>query len=146
MFTWDTKKALSNYEKHRVSFEEAATVFADEVALDWEDYYSLFTRSGALKMAKKQSALSAPGRQAAKSAKSMRDKDIDFSDIPESTDKELHRARRVGRPATGKAKQLIAIRISPEVLQKLKKLAAKSDKPYQTLINDLLESATKKIA
>jgi uncharacterized protein len=37
MFTWDTKKALSNYEKHRVSFEEAATVFADEEALDWED-------------------------------------------------------------------------------------------------------------
>ncbi len=76
----------------------------------------------------------------------MQDKDIDFSDIPESSDDELHRARRVGRPATGKAKQLIAIRISPEVLQKLKKLAAKSDKPYQTLINELLESATKKIA
>jgi uncharacterized protein (DUF4415 family) len=97
-------------------------------------------------MAKKQSVLSAQGRQAAKNAKLMRDKDIDFSDIPESSDEELHRARRVGRPATGKAKQLIAIRISPEVLQKLKKLAAKSDKPYQTLINELLESATKKIA
>lgn len=37
MFSWDTKKALSNYEKHRVSFEEAATVFADSDALDWED-------------------------------------------------------------------------------------------------------------
>ncbi len=97
-------------------------------------------------MAKKQSASSARGRQVAKSAKLIRDKDIDFSDIPESTDEELRRARRVGRPSTGKAKQLIAIRISPEVLQKLKRLAAKSDKPYQTLINELLESATKKIA
>lgn len=76
----------------------------------------------------------------------MRDEDIDFSDIPESTDVELHRARRVGRPTTGKAKQLIAIRISPEVLQKLKKLAAKSDKPYQTLINELLEKAAKNVA
>ncbi len=37
MFSWDTRKALSNYEKHRVSFEEAATVFADENALDWDD-------------------------------------------------------------------------------------------------------------
>lgn len=37
MFSWDTQKAISNFEKHRVSFEEAATVFADEDALDWED-------------------------------------------------------------------------------------------------------------
>ena len=37
MFSWDTQKALANYEKHRVSFEEAATVFSDENALDWED-------------------------------------------------------------------------------------------------------------
>jgi len=92
-------------------------------------------------MAKKQSASSAHGRQAAKNVKSMRDNDIDFSDIPESTDEELRRARRVGRPSTGKAKQLIAIRSSPEVLKKLKKLAARSDKPYQTLINELLEKA-----
>lgn len=37
MFSWDTEKAISNYEKHKVSFEEAATVFADEQALDWDD-------------------------------------------------------------------------------------------------------------
>ena len=43
----------------------------------------------------------------------MPDSRIDFSDIPESTDAELKRARRVGRPRTGKAKQLIAIRIAP---------------------------------
>ena len=69
-----------------------------------------------------------------------------FSDIPESSDEELRRARRVGRPSTGKAKQLIAIRISPQVLQKLKKLAARSAKPYQTLINELLEKVAKKVA
>ena len=97
-------------------------------------------------MAKKRSALSVRGRQVAKSAKPIRDRDIDFSDIPESTDEELKRARRVGRPSTGKAKQLIAIRIAPEVLQKLKKLASKMDKPYQTLINDLLEKAAKNVA
>ncbi|MGH9714469.1 MAG: BrnT family toxin [Candidatus Acidiferrales bacterium] len=37
MFTWDARKALQNLRKHRVSFEEAATVFADSEALDWED-------------------------------------------------------------------------------------------------------------
>jgi uncharacterized DUF497 family protein len=37
MFTWDTGKAINNYEKHGVPFEEAATVFGDWEALDWED-------------------------------------------------------------------------------------------------------------
>ena len=97
-------------------------------------------------MAKKQFALSAHGRRAVKSAKHTKDEDIDFSDIPDSSDDELQRARRVGRPKTGKAKQLIAVRISPEILTKLKKLAAKQDKPYQTLINELLKKATDKVA
>jgi len=68
---------------------------------------------------------------------------IDFSDIPESTDEELRRARRVGRPRTGRAKQLIAIRIAPRLLAQLRRLAAKQDKPYQTLIHELLEKASK---
>jgi uncharacterized DUF497 family protein len=37
VFTWDARKAARNLEKHRVSFEEAATVFADPEALEWED-------------------------------------------------------------------------------------------------------------
>lgn len=37
VFSWDTRKALRNLEKHGVSFEEAATVFADPDALEWED-------------------------------------------------------------------------------------------------------------
>jgi hypothetical protein len=37
MFTWDTRKAIINLRKHGVSFEEAATVFGDPNALDWED-------------------------------------------------------------------------------------------------------------
>ena len=72
------------------------------------------------------------------------DRQIDFSDIPESTDAELKRARRVGRPRTGHAKQLIAIRIDPGLLAQLRRLAAKQDKPYQTLIHEMLEQAAKK--
>jgi hypothetical protein len=34
MFSWDAAKALHNLRKHGVSFEEAATVFADPEALD----------------------------------------------------------------------------------------------------------------
>lgn len=37
MFSWDIAKAISNYERHGVPFEEAATVFGDVNALDWQD-------------------------------------------------------------------------------------------------------------
>lgn len=37
MFTWDITKAITNFEKHGVPFEEAATVFDDADALEWED-------------------------------------------------------------------------------------------------------------
>lgn len=97
-------------------------------------------------MAKKRFGLSARDKQAAKNAKHIPDSEIDFSDAPESTDEELQNARRVGRPATGNAKQLIAIRIDPQVLAKLRKMAEAQDKPYQTLIHELLERAAKKAA
>ncbi len=99
-------------------------------------------------MAKKPFASSPRAARARKSAKLMQSERIDFSDLPESTDEELKRARRVGRPKTGNAKQLIAIRISPRLLAQLRRLAAKRDKPYQTLIHELLEKAarTSKVA
>ena len=37
MFEWDPQKAIINFQKHGVSFEEAATTFADEKGLDWKD-------------------------------------------------------------------------------------------------------------
>lgn len=92
-------------------------------------------------MKKKPYALSARGRRAVKSAKNIPDSEIDFSDIPEITDEEFERARRVGRPTYGdEPKQLIAIRIEPSLLQKLKKLALSKKIPYQTFIHKILES------
>jgi predicted DNA binding CopG/RHH family protein len=70
----------------------------------------------------------------------------DFSDIPEASDEELRHARRVGRPATGQAKQLIAIRIAPRLLAELRQMAARQHKPYQTLVHELLEAAVKRVA
>jgi uncharacterized DUF497 family protein len=37
VFSWDAGKAQGNLKKHGVSFEEAATVFSDPEALDWDD-------------------------------------------------------------------------------------------------------------
>jgi predicted DNA binding CopG/RHH family protein len=95
-------------------------------------------------MAKKRFVSSLRAGQARESAKPIPGKPIDFSDLPESTHAELRRARRVGRPKSGNAKQLIAIRISPKLLSRLRRLAAKRDKPYQTLIHELLEEAARK--
>jgi uncharacterized protein (DUF4415 family) len=69
---------------------------------------------------------------------------IDFSDVPETTDDELKRARRVGRPKSAHAKQLIAIRIDPRLLARLRSLARTRRKPYQTFIHELLDHAARK--
>ena len=94
-------------------------------------------------MAAKPSASSARGLHRIMSAEDILNSSIDFSDIPDSTQEELKRAVRVGRPSSGKAKQMIAIRIAPSLLAKIRKLAAKRETPYQTLLHELLEDAMK---
>lgn len=76
----------------------------------------------------------------------MSDNEIDFSDIPELTDEEIRRGRRVGRPRLKNPKKLMAIRLSPQLIYSLKKIAEEEGKPYQTLIHELLEKATRKKA
>lgn len=36
-FEWDPKKAFANVQKHNVTFQEAATVFSDPLAITFED-------------------------------------------------------------------------------------------------------------
>jgi len=36
-FEWDRKKATANLKKHGVSFQEAATVFGDPLAITFQD-------------------------------------------------------------------------------------------------------------
>jgi uncharacterized protein len=38
-FEWDPEKAASNRKKHGISFEEAATAFADPVAVIFDDEF-----------------------------------------------------------------------------------------------------------
>ena len=97
-------------------------------------------------MAKKQSESSVRGKLHAKNEKHISDSEIDFSDIPELTDEELERGRRVGRPKKDNPKQMIALRIDPLLLGKLRKLASKQKKPYQTLLHELLEEAVDEAA
>ncbi len=135
MFSWDARKDLRNLRKHGVSFEEAATVFSDPEGLDWDDFdHSLSERRST------RVGFSVAGRVLFVAYTIRRLK-------TEATDEQLRRARRVGRPVTGNAKQLIAIRIAPRLLAQLRRLAAKHSKPYQTFIHELLErAANKKVA
>jgi len=95
---------------------------------------------------KKRSASSARGAQAGKNERRMRGGRIDFSDVPELTDDQLARARRVGRPTLGRAaRELIAIRIDPDVLNSLRKEAARTGIGYQSLIHRILEDHAKTI-
>jgi uncharacterized protein (DUF4415 family) len=55
------------------------------------------------------------------------------------TDTELAQMRRIGRPTLGEvARQLIAIRLDPHVIEALRKEAQRRGIGYQTLINDVL--------
>lgn len=97
-------------------------------------------------MARRKSDSSVRAKRRAKSAPHISDDKLDFSDIPELSAKQLRSARRVGRPSTGKAKQLIAIRIAPELLAQLKRMADDEGRPYQSLMHELLERAVKRRA
>lgn len=92
-------------------------------------------------MAKKQSESSAQGKHRVKNVRYTPDSEIDFSDIPELTEEQLESARKVGRPKSDSPKQLIAVRIAPDLLSNLRKLAKLKKKPYQTLMHELLEKA-----
>ena len=37
LFEWDSEKAAQNWQKHRIKFEDAAQVFADENRIDYRD-------------------------------------------------------------------------------------------------------------
>ncbi|MEK7229484.1 MAG: BrnA antitoxin family protein, partial [Candidatus Binatota bacterium] len=69
----------------------------------------------------------------------MKRRRIDFSDIPELSEKQLSVMRRVGRPPLGEhPRRLISIRLDSNVLNWVKKTAAKKRLPYQSLINEAL--------
>jgi uncharacterized protein (DUF4415 family) len=72
----------------------------------------------------------------------VKDSEIDYSDLPALSDKDLKKFRRVGRPLLSLSpRQAISIRLEVDVLQKLKKRAKKQKIGYQSLINEILKKA-----
>jgi uncharacterized protein (DUF4415 family) len=89
-------------------------------------------------MAKRFVSLARGGR-AGRKGRHTRARRIDFSDIPEASTEQLRAMRRVGRPPIGEqARQLIAIRLDPQVLSEFRKEAKRRNLGYQTLINEVL--------
>ena len=89
---------------------------------------------------KKPRASSVRGVRVEKSARDMKRRKIDFSEIPELSEEQLARMRRVGRPPRGdRPKKLISIRLDQKVLAWVKAIASEKDQPYQALINHILE-------
>lgn len=88
----------------------------------------------------KRSASSVPGARAAGNERRMpARRKIDFSDIPEASQQDLRAVRRVGRPPLGAAaRRLIAIRLDPNVLSRLRREARRRNVGYQTLVNEVL--------
>ena len=97
-------------------------------------------------MDRKRSGSSAHGKPVAGNGGPIPDRELDFSDIPDSTEAELRRARRLGQSRQKNAKQLILIRIDPKLLTLIRKLASQQGQSYQAMIHALLERATKKVA
>lgn len=77
---------------------------------------------------KKSRELSARDGRVARRGKNTKRRKIDFSDIPELSDRQLSLMRRLGRPPLGdQPRKLIAIRMDPN----------------QSLINDILAGEMK---
>ena len=72
-------------------------------------------------------------------------REVDYSDIPESSPDQLKAMRRVGRPPLGdEPRQLIAIRVDARVLESFRKEARRRRVGYQSLINEVLAEHTRK--
>ena len=97
-------------------------------------------------MARNRFGSSAHGKPVAGNGGHIPDRELDFSDIPDSTEAELRRARRLGQSRQDQAKRLILLRIDPKLLTIIRKLAARQGQSYQTMIHALLERATRKVA
>ena len=98
-------------------------------------------------MAKKSSESSARAKRAKKNAKTTPDHMIDFSDIPEFSDRQLKAMKPLGRPLLGYfARKQISVRIDPQVLKALREEAQETGIGYQSLIHEILAKHVKKRA
>ena len=94
---------------------------------------------------RKRSVSSARGARVVRSVPRTSKSRIDFSDVPDSSPEQLRAMRRVGRPPLGeRSRQLIAIRVDPDVLDRFRKEARRRRVGYQTLMNEALAEHIRK--
>ena len=138
-FEWDETKNRANVVKHGISFETAKLVFDDPHVVSFPErnvegfpHEKQVHRNGNVMPTKKQ-------KKELEALAAMPDTEIDFSDIPEITDKQWAGAVRglFARPET----KHISIRLSAVDLVLANKLAAAKGLPYQTYIKSLLHES-----
>ena len=96
-------------------------------------------------MAKRSVSSAHVGRAERKEPRTRTVRRINFSDIAEASGEQLGAMRRVGRPPIGEAaRQLIAIRVDPHVLDRFRQEARRRRVGYQTLINEVLARYVRK--
>jgi uncharacterized protein (DUF4415 family) len=96
---------------------------------------------------KKSPESSARGRRTGGKGRGTARSKIDYSDIPALTETQLKALKPIGRPRLGTLpRRAISLRIDEDVLAWLKRRAAAIDKPYQSLINDILGRAMRRSA
>lgn len=68
------------------------------------------------------------------------DDEIDYSDIPPLSEEQLRAMRPIGRPPVGDATKVpISFRINPNLLERIRAIAADRGESYQSFMHDLLE-------
>jgi uncharacterized protein (DUF4415 family) len=123
----------------RVSVADCASLRAV-----WGEYWLSLIPTGDGTM-KKSHGLSAQGERTGKKGRATRSKKIDFSDIPELSENQLSRMRRIGRPSLGdEPRRLIAIRVDAKILAWLRRTAEELGVPYQSLVNQILAGEMRK--
>ena len=75
------------------------------------------------------------------------DDEIDYSDIPPLSEAQLRAMRPIGRPPVGDATKVpISFRINPNLLERIRAIAADRGESYQSFMHDLLEKAAARYA
>lgn len=146
---WDNKKAESNFRKHRVSFDEAASCLLDPMALVDEDpdaegeqrfiMIGMTTTSASLLSVmpcrtKKLFELYRPENQRPERRPVMR-KEYDFSNATRAKDVP-HLAKLQSESTKGKTR--ITTYLDNDIVEWLKARGESENKGYQTVLNELL--------
>jgi len=153
-FEWDATKNTESKRKHRVSFEEAQTVFYDDRAIliededeneDNEERFLLLGLSATLRVFGRLPLLSreGPGDPADLRTQGHTLRAPGLRDEVEAMRKSYDFSKGRKNPYARRLKKQITIRLDEETLEYFKRLAEEAEVPYQTLINLFLRDCAR---